>query len=240
MSCCPIEGEDFSLVDGGDPSPGRLARPAARNSAGRGPRRSRPSLHQRQLGRSEGCRPQSSQPDRERLAVSGHARRDAGGSDPRLAPVLPQLRLHRHALVSAHRRGADRHLSESARDREMRGADRTPSGHDRARGADFSARLPAQSRAAAAGERAPNDHGRGEIAAQPGRRFCRALRQTGLRRLRPDRDFAGSEREPARSRTGQAGRPGAAVAAPRLGRENGAGHRGGNSRSGIGGETFAA
>ena len=93
--------------------PAPLLDSAARNPAGRGPCRSGPSLYQRQLRRSERRRPESSQPPRQRLAISRPARCDAGRFDPRLAPVFPQLWLHRHALVSADRWRPHRHLSRT-------------------------------------------------------------------------------------------------------------------------------
>ena len=104
-------------------------------------------------GDPKGVVAESSQYGRQRLAISRPARRENRRCDARVAPVFPQLRLHGNTLVSAHRRGSHRDLSESARS-----AERCAELIERAAvtvmlaAPTFLRGLPAQSGAAATGE----------------------------------------------------------------------------------------
>ena len=132
------------LVDDVDLRPNALASAIVTSPETWRARRSHGALYQRQFRRTQRRGSLSSQYCRKRFPISRAARREKGRHHSRVAPVFPQFRFDRHALVSVDRRRPHRHLSESARSDEERGANREAQTHVAPCDANFSARLFAQ------------------------------------------------------------------------------------------------
>src|SRR5438552_1881410 len=159
--------------------------------------------------------------DKVPVGLNFTASSEASASAICLAPLFPQSRPQHHALVSAHRRHPDNHLSKSARSGEERCSGREVQNHGLAGDADFLARVFAQVRAATVTFGAAGHRWRRKDAARSIREIFRTIRQTRNGRLWFDRNSASCLREPARSNSGAARCHGATALPPRLGRKNG-------------------
>src|SRR5262249_26866674 len=124
------------------------------------------------------------------------------------------------------------HLSKPTGGREKCGADRQLQTHAAARDADFSARLPPQSRGRAIAKVAARDHRRRKTSPPSRENIRRTIPTARVRRLRTDRDFTGDQHESSGAAANQTWRTSPTIESARFGWENGSGHCGGNPRTG--------